>query len=252
MIDDPRFYLAAVPAVVLFGLAKGGFAGLVIIGMSLVVQTISPLKAAAIMLPILMVQDVVSLWVYRRHIDRPALTILLPGAAAGVVLGGFTAAVVSDALVRALIGLVAIVFAGNHLLGLGSRLAGSALTAGRAAGAFWGALSGFTSVISHAGGPPYQIWMLSRKLPRDFLVGTTTWFFAIVNAMKAPFFAGLGLFDATSLTTSAALAPLAVVATMLGVWLVRRTPVDRFYGIIHGLMLLVGLKLLYDGLKAGV
>jgi hypothetical protein len=250
VIGDGIFYAYAIPAVILFGLAKGGFAGLVIIGMSLVAQAISPVKAAAIMLPILMLQDVVSLWAYRRQADLVSLKILLPGAAIGVALGGALAASVSDAAVRLLIGLVAIAFSGNHFLGLGGKLAGSRLTTGTHAGLAWSALSGFTSLVSHAGGPPYQVWMLSRGLDRQIFAGTTAWYFATVNVMKAPFFAGLGLIDTPSLLTAAMLAPIAIAATFLGVWLVRITPAERFVGLIHGLMLMVGLKLLFDGGRA--
>lgn len=247
MIDEPGYWPAAIGAVILLGLAKGGFAGLVIIGMSVLSLAISPLRAAALMLPILILQDVVSLWAYRKDVDRAALAILLPGAAVGVALGAATAAHVSDAAVRILVGLVATAFAANYFLGFGPKLARSRWAAGRAAGLGWGALSGFTSQVAHAGGPPFQVWILSRGLPRDRLVGTTAWYFAIVNVIKAPFFAGLGLLHRETLTVAAALAPLAIAATLIGVWLVRRMPADRFYGVIYGLMFAAGAKLIYDG-----
>jgi hypothetical protein len=247
MTAEPGFWPAAICAVILLGLAKGGFAGLVIIGMSVLSLAISPLAAAALMLPILILQDVVSLWAYRKDVDRDALAILLPGAALGVALGAATAAWVSDAAVRILVGLVATAFAANFFLGFGPRLARSRWAAGRASGLFWGALSGFTSQVAHAGGPPFQVWILSRDLSRDRVVGVTAWYFAIVNLIKLPFFVGLGLMHHETLTAAAALAPLAVAATLSGVWLVRRTPADRFYGLIYALMFATGAKLIYDG-----
>ena len=250
MITDPAFYVAAVPAVILLGLAKGGFAGLVIISMSLLSLVINPVRAAAIVLPILIVQDLVSLWAYRRSFDKEALLILLPGAFIGVLFGAATAAYVSEATVRVVIGVVAVLFAGNHFLGFVGKLSHSPLATGRAAGRFWGAVSGFTSLVSHAGGPPYQVWMLSRRLDREIMVGTTTWYFAILNIIKTPVFIGAGQLDRSALLTAAALMPLAVAATLAGIWLVRRTPVERFYDIIHALLLIVGLKLAYDGLSA--
>lgn len=250
MISDPAFYAAAIPAVILVGLAKGGFAGLVIIAMSLLALVINPVRAAAIMLPILIVQDVVTMWTYRKNIDREALAILLPGAVLGVLVGSFAAAHVSEATVRLAIGAVAVLFAGNYFLGFANRLAHSPAATGRAAGWFWGAVSGFTSHVSHAGGPPYQVWMLSRRLPRDPMVATTTWYFAILNLIKLPFFITLGQLDRDAMMTALALMPAAVAATFAGVWLVRRTPVERFYRLIHALMLLAGLKLAYEGLTA--
>lgn len=250
MISDPAFYAAAIPAVILVGLAKGGFAGLVIIAMSLLALVINPVRAAAIMLPILIVQDVVTMWTYRRDIDRRALAILLPGALFGVILGAFAAAHVSEATVRLVIGTVAVLFAANHFLGFANRLAHSPAATGRAAGWFWGAVSGFTSHVSHAGGPPYQVWMLSRRLPRDPMVATTAWYFGILNLIKLPFFVALGQLDRDAMTTALALMPAAVAATFAGVWLVRRTPVARFYALIHALMLLAGLKLAYEGLTS--
>ena len=250
MIADWHFLLYAIPAVILCGLAKGGFSGLAIVGMSLLAQVVSPLRAAALILPILIMQDVVSLWAYRRKVDREALKLLLPGAAFGIALAALTAASVSDAAVRLVIGLVAVVYAVNHFLGLGGRAAGSPLTSGRPAGFFWSTVSGFTSFVSHSGGPPFQVWMLSRKLDREVFAGTTAWFFAAVNLMKAPFFAGLGMVDGPVLVTAAALAPVAIASTVAGVWLVRITPAERYVGAIHALMLLVGLKLAFDGVRA--
>lgn len=248
MISDPVFFLAAIPAVILVGLAKGGFAGLVIVAMSLLAYVMNPVQAAALMLPILIVQDLVTLWAYRRTYDRAALAVLLPGAVLGAGLGAFTAAHVSEAAVRVVIGVVATLFAANYFLGFARRLSETPAAKSRAAGYLCGLISGFTSHVSHAGGPPYQVWMLPRRPPRDVMVGTTTWYFAVLNLIKLPLFIGIGQLDRQLALTALALMPVAVAATLAGIWLVRRTPAERFYGIIHALMLLGGLKLLYDGL----
>ena len=98
--------------------------------------------------------------------------------------------------------------------------------------------------IAHAGAPPFQLWVLPRRLPRDMLVGTWAVYFAALNWIKVPAFAALGQFSRTNLLTAAALLPLAVVSTFAGVWLVRRIDGERFYTIIYWLMILVGLILL--------
>ncbi|MDJ1158274.1 sulfite exporter TauE/SafE family protein [Chelatococcus sp. SYSU_G07232] len=249
MIADPFFYLAAVPAVVIVGLAKGGFVGLGILGIPLIALVVPPMQAAAIMLPILMVQDVVSIWAYRRHVDRRTLAVMLPGALAGIVLGAATAAIVSDAHVRLIVGIVALAFAANWWFGL-SRQVAAHRPGGVASGLFWGGVSSFTSFVSHAGGPPFQVHVLPLNLTRDTLVGTTAWFFAIVNLVKvAPYF-WLGQFTCGNLLTAAVLFPAAVASTLAGVWVVRRIDGRRFYRIIYGLLALVGIKLVADGIGA--
>jgi uncharacterized membrane protein YfcA len=106
--------------------------------------------------------------------------------------------------------------------------------------------SGFTSQIAHAGSPPFQMWVLPRRLPRDSLIGTTAISFAAMNWLKVPAFAALGQFTASNMMASAALLPLALAATFAGVALVRRIDASRFYTIIYALMVMLGVKLVFD------
>jgi uncharacterized membrane protein YfcA len=115
-------------------------------------------------------------------------------------------------------------------------------------GSLFGVASGFTSQIAHAGQPPFQLWVLPRRLERDVLIGTTALFFAAINWIKVPAYAALGQFTGANLLTSAALLPLALVSTVGGVWLVRRVAPDRFYTAIYVLMILVGAALLWEAL----
>ena len=111
-----------------------------------------------------------------------------------------------------------------------------------AMGIVWGALSGFTSTLVQVGSPPFQIHMLPQRLDKLTLVGTTVIFFAILNVMKiVPYFA-LGQFSPRNLATSVVLLPLAIATNFLGIWLVRKTPTDRFYRIAYVLMLLIGWR----------
>ena len=84
VITDPLFYLVAVPAVTLLGLGKGGFAGLGMIATPLVALVVPPLQGAAILLPILICQDAISVWIYRRHWDAWNLKVLVPGSVLGI------------------------------------------------------------------------------------------------------------------------------------------------------------------------
>ncbi|HEX8168815.1 MAG TPA: sulfite exporter TauE/SafE family protein [Beijerinckiaceae bacterium] len=245
MIADPLFYAAAVPAVMLMGLSKGGFSGIGLLSLPLMALVISPVQAAAVMLPILIVQDVVSVWSFRRDVDRTNLSILLPSSAVGIAAAWLLAAKVSDAAVAFAVGAVSIAFAVRRLAA--ERRTPPPRKAGIAAGWFWGLIVGFTSMIAHAGGPPFQIYVMPQRLRRDVFVGTGAILFAAINWLKVPPYWALGQFTRENLLTSAALFPLALASTFAGVWLVRRVPAERFYAIIYGLLVLVGGKLVWDG-----
>ncbi len=248
IISDPLFYLAAIPAVFLMGLAKGGFAGLGLIAIPLLALVVSPVKAAALMLPILIVQDMVSTWAYRRDFDFRNLAIMLPGSAAGIFLGWLMAAHVSDDLVKLGVGVISIGFV---LLYWRKRaIIGEPVRGKTIAGVFWGIVAGFTSFVAHAGGPPFQVYVMPQRLPPQTYVGTSTWFFTVTNLVKVlPYFL-LGQFSTGNLGTSFALFPLALVATLAGVWLVRRIEASRFYTLIYALTFIVGVKLLWDSAPA--
>jgi uncharacterized membrane protein YfcA len=117
-------------------------------------------------------------------------------------------------------------------------------------GLVWGSVMGFTSMIAHAGGPPFQIYVMPQRLPRDVFIGTGAIFFALINWLKVPPYIALGQFSQENLTTAVALFPVAVISTWLGVLLVRRVSGERFYTVIYALLVVVGLKLLWDGSTA--
>ena len=246
MIQDPIFYLLAAPAVILLGLSKGGLAGAGSLALPLLVLVIDPVQAAAILLPILIAQDAVGVWSFRRHLDWYVLGWTIPGATVGILIGYLFAASVSAAAVMALVGTISIAF-GAYRLWLGRRGAPKAgVPAPGWVGSLAGVASGFTSQIAHAGAPPFQLWVLPRRLPRDVLVGTWAVYFAALNWIKVPAFAALGQFTATNLLTAAALLPVAIVSTFAGVWLVRRIDGERFYKIIYCLMIFVGVILIVE------
>ncbi len=245
IITDPLFYLFAVPAVIMLGLSKGGFSGIGMVATPLLALLLPPLEAAAILLPIILLQDAMSCWVYRRVWDPWNLKVMLPGAVVGVAAAWLFAAYFSEAIIRLSVGLIALGFALNSWL----RRNRPAVTVQPKAshGVVWGGLAAFTSTLVQIGGPPYFAFMLPQRLEKMLFVGTTVWFFALVNLMKvAPYFA-LGQFSTSGLATSAALIPLAVVSNMFGVWLVRVTPEALFYKITNLLVLLIGLILTYQG-----
>jgi uncharacterized protein len=248
MVTDPLFYAVAVPAVILMGLAKGGFSGLGLLSLPLMALVLSPVQAAAIILPILLVQDVVSVWAFRHAWDRRNLMILMPSAILGTGTGYLLAAQVSDAAVRLAVGLITVSFALRRLV-LERRKGPPVPTkADLPRGVFWGWLAGFTSMIAHAGGPPFQIYVMPQRLPRDIFVGTGAIFFAVNNWMKVPPYFALGQLTAGNLATAAVLFPLAIASTWAGVRLVRYVSGERFYTFVYILLVFVGAKLIWDGL----
>lgn len=244
--SDPLFYIVASLAIFLVGIAKGGFSGIGAASMPLLTLVIDPVRGAAILLPILIVQDVVGVWAFRKSWDRSLIITMLPGALVGIFLGWWFAAMVSADGVKGAVGMIALLFGANQLMarsGAGIRLAGRLPDW---VGSFFGAMSGFASQIAHAGGPPFQIWALSKALPRDVFAGTSSVFFFVVNWAKVPAYFALGQFTTQNLTLAALFLPLAIASTMAGVWLVRRVSADRLYLIIYVLMIIIGLYLMFD------
>lgn len=245
---DPLYIACALAAVILSGLAKGGFAGIGALAMPVMALAIDPVRGAAILLPILILQDAVGVWAYRRSWDGHILAVILPGATVGILLGWFFAAQVSEVAVLGVLGAISVLFGLQRLW----VERGGAITLPSNSptwvGFLFGIASGFTSQIAHAGSPPFQMWVLPKRLTRDMLVGTTAFAFAAMNWMKVPAYAALGQFSRDNLIATAMLAPVAILSTFAGVALVRRVDPARFYTLIYILMILLGLKLMADAL----
>jgi uncharacterized protein len=250
MNPDILYFVCAIVAVIISGLAKGGFAGVGALAMPIMALGVDPVRGAAILLPILILQDAVSVWAYRRSWDGGILKVMLPGAAVGIGLGWLFAAQVSEVAVLGVLGAISVLFGLQRLwVERGNAITLPSDSPG-GVGFLFGIASGFTSQIAHAGSPPFQMWVLPKRLSRDMLVGTTALAFAVMNWMKVPAYAALGQFTAANLTATAMLAPVAILSTFAGVALVRRVDPARFYTLIYLLMILLGLKLMADALLA--
>ena len=246
---DWGFYAAAAPAVILLGLSKSGLSGLGALAVPILALTIPPLQAAAITLPIMVVQDWVGVYAFRREVDRRNLAILLPAALIGVVLAFVLAARVSEDVVKLAIGVISVGFVGITLI-RERWLSAKPARADVAPGLFWGALAGFASFVSHAGGPPFLVYTMPQRLAAPIFAGTSVLFFAAVNLMKLPPYVWLGQFSRANLLVSLTLLPLAVVSTLAGVWVVRRVPGEKFYAAVLIVTFGLGAKLVYDAARA--
>lgn len=248
MITDPLFYCAAIPAILLMGISKGGFgSGVGILATPLVALTVPTAQAAAILLPILIAMDATGLWAYRRTWSRENLKLLLPGGLFGVVVGALVFRYASEAMVRLAIGGIALVFVAHRLRLDPARAAARAVSAPK--GIFWSAVSGLTSTLAHAGGPPLNVYLFPLKLEKAVFVGTTVFFFAVINAAKVAPYLWLGLLDRANVSTSLVLLPLAPAGILLGVACMKRLSQEMFYRICYGALVLVGAKMVWDGAR---
>lgn len=237
------FYAAAIPAVFLTGISKGGFGGVALLAVPLMSLVISPLQAAGIMLPLLIFMDVLSVWAYRRELSFRNLTSLLPGAVIGIGIGWLTAAFTSEDDVRLIVGVIAVVFTLYMVL---FRREAPPAAPNPAKGGFWGACSGYTSYVAHAGSPPLQVYLLPQRLPKAEYASTAVLFFAVVNWVKVPPYIATGQIGLENLITGLVLAPLVPAGVWVGVRLNRVIPDKVFYRIVYALAFGIGIKLIWD------
>ena len=244
---DAATLMAGLAAVGLVGLSKGGLGGaFALMGVPVLALVMPPVQAAALLLPLLLMMDAVSLWVWRGFFHTRTLVAMLPAAVLGIAVGGLTAAVTPEGLVRLIVGVVALGFV---LRSLWPSRTSAARTPSRASAWFWGAVAGFTSFVAHAGGPPYQVHTLPLRLDPRVYTGTAVIFFAVVNVVKVLPYAALGQLDTRTLMSAAVLLPVAAVAVLVGAAVVRRMRAEVFYPFMLAMVALVGLRLVCDGLR---
>jgi uncharacterized membrane protein YfcA len=241
---DLAFYLVAALAALLVGLSKGGLSNMGVLGTPVLALVISPVQAAALLLPIFVVSDVFGLWAYRREFDKRNLFILLPAAMLGIGIGWATYSLVSDRIVGLMIGLIGVAFCLNAWRVRHAKPMPKSADIPR--GVFWGTVMGFSSFVSHSGGPPFQVYVLPQQLPKTVFAGTTTIAFAVVNAVKLLPYWALDQFTGSNIRVALLLMPIAIAGTFIGVRLVRVLPQRGFYIFVHVMLFMVSIKLIVD------
>lgn len=255
MIPDypVAFWFCAVVAVTLIGIAKAGFAGGVgVLAIPLLSITISVSDAAALLLPLLILTDILAFFYYRKDFDRRSVKILLPGALIGILAGSifFGFFIGKDHVLKAGIGILAMLFVmfqggRTYIMGVIEKHHPHATE-----GVVMGAVAGFTSTIVHAGGPPLAMFLLPQRMPKDIYVGTNAVFFAVTNAVKLIPYGMLGLLKVGNIMTIALLAPMCYVGVRLGVYLNRHFNEKWFNRLIYTILFLSGVHLIWVGLVA--
>lgn len=247
LVTDPWFYAAAIPAVLLMGLSKSGFAsGFGALAVPIMALTIPVPQAAAIMLPLLLVMDAAGLQKLWRERDPALLRLLLPAGLIGTLVGTLLFGRLSPATLAGVVGALTLLFLAQRLV---FPPRADAPAASRAAGFAYAVASGFTSFVAHAGSPPINIYVLPLRLPPLAYAGTMAVFFAAINLSKWIPYAWLGLIDLRNMQTALVLMPLAPIGVWAGVHLTRRIRPDWFYRLAYSGMFLTGVKLLADGLR---
>jgi uncharacterized membrane protein YfcA len=244
-ITDPWFYALAVPAVLMTGLAKSGFAsGFGSLATPMLALAVPAPQAAAVMLPLLIAMDATGLQQMWRHRDRALVRQLVPWGVLGIGVGTVMFGVLSDRAVSGLLGALTLLFLAQRLLW---PIRAEGTPPPRWAAPLCSTTSGFTSFVAHAGGPPLMAYVLPLKLAPVVASATMAVYFAMINLVKLVPFGALGLLDARNLATSLLLLPVAPLGVWLGVWLVRRIDPTWFYRLAYVGMGVAGFKLLYDG-----
>ena len=250
MLTDPLFYFCSVPAVLLYGIAKGGFGGpIAVLSVPLMSLVISPTLAAAILLPILVVMDGLVVKTYWGHYDRHALRLLLPGALLGIALGYYSADLVNEEMMRLMVGVISLAFGLQNLVSL-KGITGERHSA--LSGTIFGGIAGFTSFSIHAGGPPFSMYLMPKGLPPLLYAGTAGIFFAVVNAVKLVPYYFLEQLVFENLALSMVLVPLAPLGVRIGHWLVQRSEARLYYNVISVFLVVLGGVLIYRSLSAQI
>jgi uncharacterized membrane protein YfcA len=246
MISDPIFYAVAALAVVIWGVSKAGFGGgLALISVPMLSLVISPLEAAAIMLPILCVMDLFGVWGYRRTWRRESMGVLFAGVVLGTIVGALTFGSIDEDMLRLVIGVMAVGFSIQFFIKRDALF--KRAPPGPTTGFALSASAGFASFIIHAGALPLlAIYLLPQRLDKTFYVGTAMVFVTIVNFAKIPPYAMLGLFTREALLTALVLMPFAPVGIWLGMWLHKRIPDRHFPRLINLIVVVIGIKLIHD------
>lgn len=241
MSDPALLLLAGSTAAFLVGLSKGGLSLVGALGVPILALVMSPVRAAAILLPVYVISDLAGLWLYRREFSKENLRILIPAGAVGIALGWATASRISDRGISLLIGLVGLGFCLNAWRTRHHPPVPRPADPRR--GVLWGTLMGFASFVSHSGAPLYQVYVLPQRLPKMIYAGTTAIVFASVNGLKLIPYWALGQLSNANLGVAAYLLLPAVAGTLLGFRLVRILPASRYFLVVQLLLVAVSLRL---------
>ena len=244
LISDPFFYAVAIPAVLLLCVSKSGFgAGFGSLAVPMMALAVTVPQAAAILMPVLLLMDLLGMAAFRNNVDRQLLRFLLPFGLLGIVIGTLLFKVLDAKVVAGIVGGFTLLFLAQRLLFPPKP---DSPPPPRWLGALLTTTSGFTSFIAHAGGAPINAYVIPLKLTPVLFTGTMAFFFFFINLAKWIPYAWLGLLDMRNMLTSLALLPFAPIGVWVGVRIAHRIHPVLFYRLVYSGMFLTGIKLVWD------
>jgi uncharacterized protein len=245
LITDPFFYAVAVPAVLMLGISKSGFgAGFGSLAVPVMALAVAVPQAAAILMPVLLVMDLLGMAAFRKSFNWPLLKFLLPCGLLGTVIGALLFKALDARLVAGVVGVLTLTFLAQRLL---FPPRADSPPPPPWLGAILTVTSGFTSFVAHAGGPPLTAYVIPLRLKPLNFTATLAFFFFVINLAKWIPYGVLGLLDLRNMATSLVLLPLAPVGVWVGVRMARRISPVVFYRLLYIGMSLTGCKLVWDG-----
>ena len=242
-LEPVQWGILAVAAVII-GLAKTGIPGLGILATVLMAVVLPAKQSTGMLLPMLVAGDICGVACYRLHASRGYLVRMAPWAVLGVLLGVAALGRMDDRQIRPLIGGIVLALVGCNLLLAYRPGWREGLTHSHVLAAAIGILGGFTTMVANAAGPIMVIYLLAMGLPKNAFLGTSAWFFFLINLFKVPFSAWLGLITWSSLSLNAILLPGVLLGALLGVRFARRIPEKVFANVAQVLAAAAALKLL--------
>lgn len=247
VITDPYFYAVTIPAVLLLGVSKSGFgAGFGSLAVPMMAMAVSVPQAAAILMPVLLLMDILGMAAFRKDFDLKLLRFLVPFGLVGIVIGTLLFRALNPPTVAGIVGVFTLLFLAQRLL---FPPRPDSAPPPRWLGAILSVTAGFTSFISHAGGPPISAYVIPLRLSPIKFTATMAFFFFVINLSKWIPYAWLGLLDMRNMATSLVLLPLAPLGVWVGVRLARRINQVLFYRVLYLGMFLTGIKLISDSLQ---
>jgi uncharacterized membrane protein YfcA len=245
LITDWHFYLAAIPAVLLMGISKSGFGvGFGSLAVPLMALAVTVPQAAAVLMPVLLLIDLLGMGALRRDFDKKLLVFLLPFGLLGTVLGTLSFKLLATNVVAGIVGGFTLLFLAQRLL---FPPKADRAPPPRWLGAILTTISGYTSFVAHAGAPPISAYVIPLKLRPIVFAATMSYFFAIINLSKWVPYVWLGILGWESLYTSLLLLPFAPIGVWVGVRIAKRIKPELFYRLVYTGMFLTGCKLVWDG-----
>jgi uncharacterized membrane protein YfcA len=229
------------------GVAKTGVPGFGILVVPLMVLTVGDARASAgWLLPLFCAGDIFAVIYYRRHAEARRLFSLFPWVTVGMAVGAVVLGA-PEQFLRHLVGVIILLMIGVYLA---RGRAESALASDDVRWQFvYGGAAGFTTMVANAAGPVMNVYLLTKRLPKEDFVATGAWFFLLVNLAKLPVFAFHGLVDARSLAFDFFVLPLLVLGALSGRFIVRRIQQRSFEIVVFGLSAAAALLLLVPPIR---